>query len=85
MDRELEDLKFIKKKNTECLDRLRVLSREIEEIISFVKLDKEWKENNKLGNIENQFISSKSELVDILNIIDIYLGYKIREENKNEW
>lgn len=84
MDRELEDLKFIKRKNIECLDRLRVLSREIEEIISFVKSDKEWKENNRLGNIENQYISSKSELVDTLNIIDIYLGYKIRKENKNE-
>lgn len=84
MNRELEDLKFIKRKNSECLDRLRILSREIEEIISFVKSDKEWKENNKLSNIENQYISSKSELVDALNIIDIYLGCKIRKENKNE-
>lgn len=84
MNRELEDLKFIKRKNSECLDRLRILSREIEEIISFVKSDKEWKENNKLSNIENQYISSKSELIDALNIIDIYLGCKIRKENKNE-
>ena len=89
MNRELEDLKFIKKKNTECFKKLRALSREIEEIISFVKSDsgKKWKENYSLSKIGESYLYGRNEIVESLTTMDTYLANRIddiNKENKNE-
>ena len=89
MDRELEYLKSINKKNIECFKKLRELSKEIEEIITFVKSDsgKEWKENYSLSRIGKLYLYGRSDIVDALTIMDTYLENRIRDinkENKNE-
>ena len=89
MNRELEDLKFIKRKNTECFKKLRELSKEIEEIITFVKSDsgKEWKKNYSLSQIGNSYLYGRNEIVESLTTMDTYLANRIddiNKENKNE-